>query len=202
MATFGHMLSTMQADQTHNTWMAKRYTCGGLSSHDPFYHEYPEVIAMVIERVKYGISVGLGEVEVLPWTALFAPAAGARTVRAQTGKAHAGPLRASFRYMLSGTLIEYSCLAGGNGQPCSLRVRIQLPRLSGTKRFRVGGFEPAQTIAVVQQARATGGTDDAAFGHVQRGLRERSMVASADADGVVEVSAETGPGWALELAPQ
>ena len=151
---------------------------------------------MVIERVKYGISVGLGGVEV-PWTALFAPAAGARTVRAQTGKAHAGPLRASFRYMLSGTLIEYSCLAGGNGQPCSLRVRIQLPRLSGTKRFRVGGFEPAQTIAV--QARATG--TDAAFAHVQRG-GDRSMVASADADGVVEVSAETGLGWALELAPQ
>ena len=69
LATFAHMLSTMQADQTRNTWMAERYTCGGLSSHDPFYHEYPEVIAMVIERVKYGISIGLGGVEVLPWTA-------------------------------------------------------------------------------------------------------------------------------------
>ena len=123
--TFARMLATMQADQQRNTWMPERYNCEGLPTHDPFYHEYPEVIAMVIERVKYGISVGLGGVEVLPWTALFAPpAAGARTVRAQTtGKAHAGPLRASFRYMLSGTLIEYSCLNAGssNGRPCSLQ---------------------------------------------------------------------------------
>ena len=30
VATFAHMLSTMQADQTRNTWMAERYTCDGM----------------------------------------------------------------------------------------------------------------------------------------------------------------------------
>ena len=203
-ATFSHMLSTMQADQVRNTWMAERYTCDGLSSHDPFYHEYPEVIAMVIERVKYGINIGLSTVEVLPWTALFgAPAqaettaeATATTVEAtvtatvQTGKVHAGPMHASFTYRMSGAAIEYSCVAGTSEGGCDLRVRIQLPRLSGTKRFRVGGFEALQAV----QARATaaaGGADG----------EERSMLASADGDGVVEVDAPVGPGWTLSLTP-
>ena len=187
-ATFSRMLSTMQADQTRNTWMAERYTCDGLSSHDPFYHEYPEVIAMVIERVKYGINIGLSTIEVLPWTAMFAPTQA--EVQAQTGKAHVGPVRTSFRYSLSGTVIEYNCLADSGGKGCSLSVQIQLPRLSGTKHFRVGGFEPAQTVQVRAIAAARDGDGEA-----------RSMLSSADGEGVVEFNAPVGPDWKLSLAP-
>ena len=191
-ATFFHMLSTMQADQTRNTWMAERYTCDGLSSHDPFYHEYPEVIAMVIERVKYGINIGIGTIEVLPWTVLFSAGASGRA-KAQTGKAHAGPLRASFRYALSGTVIEYRCVAGGGTEEgCSLSVQIQLPRLSGTKHFRVSGFETAQTVRVRATAAAANDADPDS--------EERSIMSSADSDGVVEFDAPAGVGWTLSIA--
>lgn len=200
METFQHTLSTMQADQQRNTWMAERYTCDGLASHDPFYHEYPEVIAMVIERVKYGISIGLRTVEVMPWTNLFqSPLSAGAVTQAETsrqvGKAHAGPLRASFRYTASGAVIEYTCLASDdNERPCALHVRVHLPRLSGMRLFRVGGFEPTQALAV--EVRATGPTDEGS-----RGGGGEHSTATASADGVVEVSAPTGAGWALDLQP-
>jgi hypothetical protein len=49
VGTFAKMLATMQADQLRNTWMAERYNCEGLSTHDPFYHEYPEVSRLQVQ---------------------------------------------------------------------------------------------------------------------------------------------------------
>ena len=177
--TFSRMLSTMQADQERNTWMAERYNCEGLSSHDPFYHEFPETIAMVLQRVKYGINIGLNTVEVLPWVALFQQAP-----RAVSAKAYAGPLSASFRYRLSGADIAYSRIDHGCA---TLSVRIHMSRLSGTKRYRVGGFNSSQSV----QLRVS-----AVPGYA--GVRRPELIA-ADGDGVVEFNAPTGPGYHLEL---
>jgi hypothetical protein len=122
-ATFSRMLSTMQADQSRNTWMAERYTCEGLASHDPFYHEYPEVIAMVLQKVKYGITVLLDRVEVLPWIALFPAAGKPGAAGADGSRAHRGPLASSLRYQLSGMLVEYMVEDSDEGS--SIRVVIQ-----------------------------------------------------------------------------
>eukprot|EP01051_Picozoa_sp_SAG22_P020840 SAG22_NODE_4364_length_1292_cov_1.864208_1_plen_143_part_00 len=113
---------------------------------------------MVIERVKYmyGISIGLRTIEVLPWAALFdkkAPGEAKKKVQAQpqTGKAHVGPIRASFRYTymytFSGTVIEYCCITGGGGgeEGCALSVQIQLPRLRTAQASRRGRCCRAQT---------------------------------------------------------
>ena len=183
-ATFDHMIATMQADQLRNTWMAERYNCEGLSTHDPFYHEYPEIIAMVLQKVKYGIDIGLSTVTVLPWVGLFRSGA-----HDSSTKAHAGPLHASFRYSLSGTQIEYTCRANNHttSRGCSLSVDIQMKRLSGNKRFVIGGFEPVEAV----QWRVT--TLD------RREDEDRGELTAADVDGIVEVNAPTGAQWKLSL---
>jgi hypothetical protein len=198
-ATFSRMLSTMQADQSRNTWMAERYTCEGLASHDPFYHEYPEVIAMVLQKVKYGITVLLDRVEVLPWIALFPAAGKPGAAGADGSRAHRGPLASSLRYQLSGMLVEYMVEDSDEGS--SIKVVIQMRRLSGTKRFRVGGFEPAQMVQLRGRAQGAaaavqGGGGDALDG---AGKEERTELMTVDEDGIAQFEAATGPGWELVL---
>jgi hypothetical protein len=60
--TFGTLLSTLQGDLLRNTWMYERWQCEGQPTHNPYYHEYPEVVAMILHDVKYGIDIGLNKV--------------------------------------------------------------------------------------------------------------------------------------------
>jgi hypothetical protein len=60
--TFGSLRSTLQGDLLRNTWMYERWQCEGQPTHNPYYHEYPEVVAMILHDVKYGIAIGLNKV--------------------------------------------------------------------------------------------------------------------------------------------
>ena len=61
------ILAPLRADLLKRTWLTERYDCGGTPIHAPFYHEYPEVVAMLLREVTYGIQLGLGKVTIDPF---------------------------------------------------------------------------------------------------------------------------------------
>ena len=149
-------------------------------------------------------AAGSGTVEVLPWVALFAPRSGrirrpAAAKAAAKAKAHTGPIGASFRWHLSGLRVDYRC--SGPADACDLSVRLELPRLSGTKRFRIGGFAPHAQVEVTTTRLATGARARARAR--TRAGRRREVVAvvaaTADPHGVAEFEAPAGRGWCAEL---
>jgi len=48
------------------TWLNERYTCGGVAVRAPYYHEYPEMVAMLLREVRYGVNIGLRTVNISP----------------------------------------------------------------------------------------------------------------------------------------
>jgi hypothetical protein len=68
-ATFSdRILGPMQSDLLERTFLTERYDCAGNAIRTPYYHEYPEVVAMLLREAAYGIDVGLGSVRVDPFT--------------------------------------------------------------------------------------------------------------------------------------
>ena len=67
---FAHdvIIEPLQDDLTENIWMYERYLCDGSPTHNPFYHEYPEVVAMMIFEVKWGIRIGFETITIKPST--------------------------------------------------------------------------------------------------------------------------------------
>jgi len=49
------------------TWLYERYDCQGKFAHNPYYHEYPETIFMLMHEVVFGIRIGLGTVRIAPF---------------------------------------------------------------------------------------------------------------------------------------
>jgi len=48
------------------TWLNERYTCGGVAVRARYYHEYPEMVAMLLREVRYGVNIGLRTVDISP----------------------------------------------------------------------------------------------------------------------------------------
>ena len=65
--TFNDLLGSMEGDLLQNVWMSERYDAAGRPAHNGYYHEYPEIISMVLRELRYGIHVGLSEVSVRPF---------------------------------------------------------------------------------------------------------------------------------------
>jgi len=66
VATFNRLLQPLQDDLHMNTWMYERYQCDGLPTHNSFYIEYPELIAMLLRSIRYGIMINLTAVTIDP----------------------------------------------------------------------------------------------------------------------------------------
>ena len=60
------ILDPLRADLLERTWLTERYDCAGNAIRAPYYHEYPEVVAMLLREVTYGIDLGLGTVTIDP----------------------------------------------------------------------------------------------------------------------------------------
>jgi hypothetical protein len=86
-ATFELLLGTLRGELLRNTWMYERWQCEGLPTHNPYYHEYAEVVAMIVHDVKCGIELGFGRLRVDPF-----------------GLGPSG----SFRYRVGATEVRYS----------------------------------------------------------------------------------------------
>jgi hypothetical protein len=62
------ILQPLQSDLLEHTFLTERYDCAGNPIRTPYYHEYPEVVAMLLREVAYGIDLGLGTVDIDPFT--------------------------------------------------------------------------------------------------------------------------------------
>ena len=61
------ILDPLRADLLERTWLTERYDCSGTAIRAPYYHEYPELVAMLLREVSYGIELGLGTVTIDPF---------------------------------------------------------------------------------------------------------------------------------------
>merc|ERR1712151_1428293 len=64
-----NLYSLISADLLSTVWMSERYSPEGTQESDrtPYYFEYPSVAALMVQRVRYGIDMGLAWVTVDPW---------------------------------------------------------------------------------------------------------------------------------------
>lgn len=61
------VVAPIQSDLLAGTWLTERYNCAGQEIRSPYYHEYPEVLTMLLHDASYGISIGLGQVTIAPF---------------------------------------------------------------------------------------------------------------------------------------
>lgn len=57
----------VQDDLLEHTWLTERYNARGESIRAPFYHEYPEITAMVLREMVYGIDVKINRIQIKPF---------------------------------------------------------------------------------------------------------------------------------------
>ncbi|MBA2678022.1 MAG: hypothetical protein H0U76_06470 [Ktedonobacteraceae bacterium] len=60
------IIEPLRADLFAATWLRERYDCQGVGIRTPYYHEYPEVLVMLLREVVFGIKLGLGTVVLQP----------------------------------------------------------------------------------------------------------------------------------------
>ena len=157
--------------------------------------------AMVLQRVKYGVEIGLNTISILPWTAVFQKEqrykSGHRNQKYErrhrhrhfgpatvdvSKKAHEGPLAVSFAYRLAGVELDYAADVGGKTSAC-----IRFARLSGSKHFKVGGFATSSRVKVAVQDLTVQSSASTAPATPQL------QFFASDEDGVVEFDAVLGP---------
>ena len=67
LTTFdGRVLDPVRTALLARTWLNERYTCGGVAVRARYYHEYPEMVAMLLREVRYGVNIGLRTVDISP----------------------------------------------------------------------------------------------------------------------------------------
>ncbi len=64
---FNLYFNKMRKDLIDNTWMRERYNSKGSQSRAHYYHEYPEIITMVLREMVYGINIKPGKVTIKPF---------------------------------------------------------------------------------------------------------------------------------------
>ena len=60
------ILDPLRADPLARTWLTERYDCADNAIRAPFYHEYPELVAMLLREISYRIELGLATVTIDP----------------------------------------------------------------------------------------------------------------------------------------
>lgn len=57
----------IQDDLLQHTWLTERYNAQGQSIRAPYYHEYPEITAMVLREMVDGIDIKINRVQIKPF---------------------------------------------------------------------------------------------------------------------------------------
>ncbi len=67
--TFDSLFEKMEDNLLENVWMPERFDAQGMPAHNSYYHEYPEVLSMVLREMRYGVHVGMEDVSIRPFDA-------------------------------------------------------------------------------------------------------------------------------------
>ena len=66
-ATFSALFNKIEQDILQNVWMPERFDAAGRPAHNTYYHEYPEVWAMALRELRYGVRVNPEKVTIRPF---------------------------------------------------------------------------------------------------------------------------------------
>lgn len=66
-ATFERLLDRMESDLLRDVWMPERYDADGMPAHNGYYHEYPDIVSIVLREMRYGVHVGMRDVMITPF---------------------------------------------------------------------------------------------------------------------------------------
>merc|ERR1712151_280820 len=130
-----NLFGLISADLLSTVWMSERYSPDGTQEADrtAYYFEYPSVAALMVQRVRYGIDMGLDWVTVDPWGA---------------------PMGGMWRYALGDIDVSYAHdnvsvkvpILFFSGVPQAGDVRVTVTGLTAEKLFTVTNCE--QEIAM------------------------------------------------------
>jgi hypothetical protein len=67
VTNFYKYFQPIQDDLLQRTWLTERYGARGKSIRAPWYHEYPEITAMVLREMVYGIDIKINRVQIKPF---------------------------------------------------------------------------------------------------------------------------------------
>ncbi len=68
-STFDSLFERMENNLLENVWMPERFDARGLPAHNGYYHEYPEVLSIVLREMRYGVHIGMEDVTIRPFDA-------------------------------------------------------------------------------------------------------------------------------------
>ncbi|HEV2455041.1 MAG TPA: hypothetical protein VGY98_12320, partial [Verrucomicrobiae bacterium] len=57
----------IQDDLLRHTWLTERYNAEGKLIRAPYYHEYPEITAMILREMVYGIDIKMDRIQINPF---------------------------------------------------------------------------------------------------------------------------------------
>ena len=66
-STFNRLLDSIEPDLIRDVWMPERYDADGKPAHNGYYHEYPDIVSIVLREMRYGVHVGMREVTIAPF---------------------------------------------------------------------------------------------------------------------------------------
>jgi hypothetical protein len=67
MINFYRYFEPIRNDLLQHTWLTERYDAQGQSVRAPYYHEYPEITAMILREMIYGIDIKIDRVRIKPF---------------------------------------------------------------------------------------------------------------------------------------
>lgn len=67
VTNFYRYFRPIQDDLLRHTWLTERYNAQGKSIRAPYYHEYPEITAMVLREMVYGIDIKINRIQIKPF---------------------------------------------------------------------------------------------------------------------------------------
>ncbi|HEX3626893.1 MAG TPA: hypothetical protein VH280_15900 [Verrucomicrobiae bacterium] len=67
VTNFYKYFQPIQDDLLRNTWLTERYNAEGKSIRAPYYHEYPEITAMILRELVYGIDIKINRIQIKPF---------------------------------------------------------------------------------------------------------------------------------------
>jgi hypothetical protein len=67
VTNFYRYFNPVQNDLLQRTWLTERYNAEGKTIRAPYYHEYPEITAMILREMVYGIDIKINCVRIKPF---------------------------------------------------------------------------------------------------------------------------------------